>query len=269
MENKDRKMRRREGKVRLTLISGPEQLEYIFEERSSCILGRAKGCFPGFPADKAHRIISRHHCLLDINPPEIVVRDLGSRGGTFVNGQLIGQRPEGMDPGESRKLVFPEVKLKDGDELKLCKKGTAIFRVNIVGPPIPATRTCPQCGRDVSAEAGAEGPGAFVCTACRKNPESFFSEQKSGGKRVVPALRGYRIQKKLDKGGQGSVWLAKSERTGDPVAVKVMLPKVAADERAIDRFLREMASNRVLNHRHVVRLFSSGFARGTFYIVLE
>ncbi|KYC36281.1 hypothetical protein WA1_52005 [Scytonema hofmannii PCC 7110] len=37
-------------------------------------------------------IFSRYHCLLDINPPDIRVRDFGSRNGTYVNGKKIGQR---------------------------------------------------------------------------------------------------------------------------------------------------------------------------------
>jgi pSer/pThr/pTyr-binding forkhead associated (FHA) protein len=36
--------------------------------------------------------ISRYHCLLDINSPDIRVRDLGSLNGTIVNGKKIGQR---------------------------------------------------------------------------------------------------------------------------------------------------------------------------------
>lgn len=41
-------------------------------------------------ADDAHA--SRHHCLLEVNPPHGYVRDLGSRNGTFVNGDRVRER---------------------------------------------------------------------------------------------------------------------------------------------------------------------------------
>jgi serine/threonine-protein kinase len=48
-----------------------------------------------------------------------------------------------------------------------------------------------------------------------------------------------------------------------------MLPRVAADERTVNRFLLEVSNTRLLNHRHVVRLFDVGYSRGTFFMVLE
>ena len=65
---------------------------FIFDERTTCIVGRAGDCSPQLPDDEQHRTISRHHCLFDINPPGIRVRDFGSKNGTYVNGVKIGQR---------------------------------------------------------------------------------------------------------------------------------------------------------------------------------
>jgi len=39
-------------------------------------------------ADK-DQLISRHHCQLDIDPPSLQVRDLGSTNGTFINGKEV------------------------------------------------------------------------------------------------------------------------------------------------------------------------------------
>ncbi|MDF0552306.1 FHA domain-containing protein [Kamptonema sp. UHCC 0994] len=50
--------------------------------------------------EENHRTISRYHCLLDINPPDIRVRDFGSKNGTFVNGKKIGQRQANQTPEE-------------------------------------------------------------------------------------------------------------------------------------------------------------------------
>src|SRR5438445_7216305 len=67
----------------------------------------------------------------------------------------------------------------------------------------------------------------------------------------------------------GAVYLAKHERTGQPVAIKLMLPQVAADERAVELFQREVRNTMALQHRHVVRCLDHGYARGTFFLVLE
>ena len=60
--------------------------EFTFDERTICIIGRAPDCSPRIPDDAEHKRVSRHHCLLDINAPDICVRDFGSLNGTYVNG---------------------------------------------------------------------------------------------------------------------------------------------------------------------------------------
>ena len=112
----------------------------------------------------------------------------------------------------------------------------------------------------MTGEAGANRPGAFLCAECRK-------EQGGAGQGVV--IQDYTILKELGRGGMGSVWLARHDRTGRQVAVKVMLPQVAADERAVKRFLLEMTNTRILNHPNVVRVEDAGFSRGVFFLTLE
>lgn len=48
-----------------------------------------------------------------------------------------------------------------------------------------------------------------------------------------------------------------------------MLAQVAADERAVQRFLREMTNTRIFNHPNVVRVEDAGFSRGVFFLTLE
>jgi serine/threonine protein kinase len=67
----------------------------------------------------------------------------------------------------------------------------------------------------------------------------------------------------------GAVYLARHNRTGQPAAVKLMLPRIAADDRAVALFQREVRNTMALRHQHVVRLLDQGYARGTFFMVLE
>ncbi|MSR64891.1 MAG: FHA domain-containing protein [Verrucomicrobiae bacterium] len=285
--------------------------EFVFAERTSCILGRAHDCSPKLPEDAEHQTISRNHCLLDINPPDIRVRDFGSKNGTFVNGKKIGQREQHMSAEDGAKMQFPEHELKDGDQIEL---GDTVFRVgifvptvctecskeipeakkakaqrapgifqcdvcrakaekaNIKAPPKPKPKVCAKCGRDVSKEMGEHRHGDFVCSTCKADPmeilKLLLEMAKSGNKELI-AIQGYIIEKELGRGGMGAAYLARHDKTGERVALKVMLPKVAASPDARETFLRETENTKALKHRHVVQLRDAGCSNGTFFFTME
>src|SRR4051812_10556332 len=56
------------------------------------VLGRSGACDIQLPNTLEFLDISRQHCVLDVGPPLVRVRDLGSRNGTFINGERI-RRP--------------------------------------------------------------------------------------------------------------------------------------------------------------------------------
>ena len=153
--------------VTLAVVRGKLQgQQFAFAERATCILGRAADCQPRLPDDPAHRRISRHHCLLDINPPDIRVRDFGSMNGTFVNAELIGQRPRGMTPEQGAQLRFLERDLKDGDLVKL---GDTEMQVKIVVPACCAT--CSVAIPELQKAASQKGPGYYLCERCARKAE--------------------------------------------------------------------------------------------------
>jgi serine/threonine protein kinase len=93
--------------------------------------------------------------------------------------------------------------------------------------------------------------------------------QSQAGDAELRVLRGYDVLEELGTGGLGAVYLARHQRTGAPAAIKLLLPKVAADEEAIALFQREIRNTMALSHRHVVRLHDHGFAKGALFMVLE
>ena len=116
-------------KITLTIIEGNLKGEqFSFDSRTTCIIGRAPDCNIKIPNDQEHSSISRYHCLLDINPPNIRIRDFGSLHGTYVNDKCIGKREENQTPEEGAKLDLAEYDLKDGDLIKL---SNSVFKVNI------------------------------------------------------------------------------------------------------------------------------------------
>jgi pSer/pThr/pTyr-binding forkhead associated (FHA) protein len=125
--------------VRITLTAPQDGLpdrEVVFAEPAECLIGRGPDCAIRVPNDPANGNVSRRHCALEVDPPHVRVRDLGSRNGTFVNGRKIGQRPPGPAAESSGTWVSGACPLQDGDVLGVA--GTT-FRVRIAvgGEAVP------------------------------------------------------------------------------------------------------------------------------------
>jgi pSer/pThr/pTyr-binding forkhead associated (FHA) protein len=111
----------------LTVISGPNAGErHVFEEPTVCVLGRSPACW--LRADPADFTVSRRHCLLIVKPPHVIVQDLGSLNGTYVNGMNIGHRSRGylLEAGDPESHT--RYTLKEGDVLQV---GHTCFRVEV------------------------------------------------------------------------------------------------------------------------------------------
>jgi len=76
--------------VRLTVLTGlHKNRRFCFCGPNRCQVGRALDCFVQLFGAERDQLISRHHCQLDIDPPSLQVRDLGSTNGTFINGKEV------------------------------------------------------------------------------------------------------------------------------------------------------------------------------------
>ena len=86
--------------------------------------------------------------------------------------------------------------------------------------------------------------------------------------RLKAALAGtYRIERELGAGGMATVYLGRDLRHDRDVAIKVLLPKVAAALSA-ERFLQEIHIAAQLQHPLILPLFDSGEADGLYYYVM-
>ena len=79
----------------------------------------------------------------------------------------------------------------------------------------------------------------------------------------------YRLSRLIAKGGMAEVWEAVDDVLGRPVAVKVLLPNLAADESFRERFRREAIAAARLAHPNVVATFDTGTDDGITFIVME
>lgn len=282
--------------VTLSVVKGPTAgAEFTFDQKAHCVVGRAADCNPQIIEDGPRPLVSRHHCLFDINPPDIRVRDFGSLNGTHVNGAEIGRRLPGQTPEEGALLEFRERDLVDGDEVRL---GDTRIRIGVVVPPI-----CRRCGTEINAgadvcdrcrltqvnapqvnapqvarctvcqrEIPGRRSGKLVCENCKRDPgelvRALLRNAAAGGKDLL-AIRGYEPLRELGRGGQGVVYLVRHTDSGEERALKVLPAKVAVDPKAEQSFLREMDIVRGLNHPNIVAFREGGVSGATFYFVCE
>ena len=80
----------------------------------------------------------------------------------------------------------------------------------------------------------------------------------------------YRLLRQLGRGGMGSVWAARNELTDRDFAVKFLLPELARNRDALDRFFLEARACGQIKHPAVVAVYDMGQAEdGTPYLVME
>lgn len=98
----------------------------------------------------------------------------------------------------------------------------------------------------------------------------FLGESTGDNPRSCPGP--YRILRILGSGATGHVYLAHDEGLVRDVAIKVLRPELAADERSRARFDREARAAVAVRHEHVVAVYHVGVGGPEFaspYIVME
>ena len=79
----------------------------------------------------------------------------------------------------------------------------------------------------------------------------------------------YRLKRLIAQGGMAEVWEAEDDILGRPVAVKILLQNLAADESFRERFRREAIAAARLAHPNVVATYDTGTDGGVTFIVME
>ncbi len=80
---------------------------------------------------------------------------------------------------------------------------------------------------------------------------------------------GYRIEELIGRGGMGVVYRAYDLRLKRPVALKLVTPSLARDERFRERFARESELVMSLEHPNVVPIYDAGDVDGSVYLAMR
>ena len=116
--------------------------------------------------------------------------------------------------------------------------------------------------------------GSNFCLSCGTNlTDAGASQPEFRGnisERLTQTLEGrYEIGKLLGRGGMGAVFLAQDLTLERPVAIKVLPPEVAHDEKLVGRFQREARTAAKLDHPNIIPIFAVESADDFHYFVMK
>jgi serine/threonine protein kinase len=80
---------------------------------------------------------------------------------------------------------------------------------------------------------------------------------------------GYRVESLVARGGMGVVYRATDLSLQRPVALKLIAPELAEDERFRGRFLKESRLAAALDHANVVPIYEAGEQDGQLYLAMR
>jgi serine/threonine protein kinase len=119
-------------------------------------------------------------------------------------------------------------------------------------------KKCPRCG--------AEFPDTTtLCTADGSGLEA------TGDPLVGETLAGkYRVEERISVGGMGTVYRGTHILMGKKVAIKVLRPSLAADEKIVARFSREARAASKISHPHALSVTDFGEDEGgVVFLIME
>lgn len=112
-----------------------------------------------------------------------------------------------------------------------------------------------------------ESTADYPQTESGSAPSSFMRVEP--GDEIPKSIGDYTILRNLGEGGMGKVYLGEDIRLGRKVAIKTMLPELAANPSARKRFIREARAAAALEHDNIVPIWQIGEAAdGSPFIVM-
>ncbi|MBN1271530.1 MAG: protein kinase [Candidatus Aminicenantes bacterium] len=120
------------------------------------------------------------------------------------------------------------------------------------------TRFCGQCGTPLTKES----------TSMPSSTETY--QTPSVSLKVGEMFAGrYHVIEEVGRGGMGTVYKALDTEINEKVALKLLKPEIAADEKTIQRFRNELKVARKISHKNICRMYHLGKEQNTRFITME
>jgi len=207
---------------RLRITIGPDKgRDFPLTATAPLIVGRA----PSTDARLSDKAVSSVHCQFFVENGQVSVLDLGSKFGTFVNGQRVTQATL-LKAGDVIHIGDTQIVLQTADEMPLT----------------------------VAEQAGVP----TASTAARKPTRRTVLPPDRLQELAGQKLANFQVGTLLARGENGLVFRAQSLKDNQPVALKVFWPEFAQDEEDVQRFIRAMKTLMPLKHPHLVTVRGAG-----------
>jgi serine/threonine-protein kinase len=232
---------------RIVVTSGPDTGRTLdLPENSPLLIGRSK--------TTAHPLadpeVSRVHCKLEIAGSAVVVTDLNSTGGTFVNGKKI--REHKLQEGDIIRLGATELRVEGGDEV-------TTFRGQVKSPLLQKASAAPV--RSTAAQSTPPPPSSEPASA----PQRIGNLADLAGQTISH----YQLGDIIARGRNGIVFRATDARDARTVALKVLKPELMEKDVERRRFIRAMKTVLPLDHQNLVRVYGAGQKNAICWIAME
>jgi len=146
-------------------------------------------------------------------------------------------------------------------------------KVSLPGKEEPETAPIPRLKKPSAGGKGKPDTAPIPAGVARYEPPDVKPRPggivERWGKVPRSLIEGYRLEKLMGEGSMGAVFKAEQLSLHRPVAIKVLAPRLAQNERFLRRFLREARAVAKLNHPNVVSGIDVGEAQGFNYFVME
>jgi eukaryotic-like serine/threonine-protein kinase len=183
--------------------------------------------------------VSRKHASIEPDGANLVIKDLGSAGGIFVNGYRVGEQGH---------------VLREGDRIRIGRT-EMVFRARSWAPPLPPVIS-PPAPKVVEPSYRVAPPGAPTEVSDKDLPWRLDGR--------------YDLEAKLSEDSNGTLYRARRLALNDYVAVRVLRPELVKYEVAVERFRRQAQVAARIKHPNSVQVFDFGYSpEGAAYIVEE
>jgi serine/threonine protein kinase len=120
----------------------------------------------------------------------------------------------------------------------------------------PLINSCPSCGQLIDVSQ-LEPYSKIICQGCHDTI------------RVRTHFHHFQIKEQIGVGGMSRVFRATDTALKRDVALKILNRQCSSDERRVSQFEHEARITAAISHPNVVKVYSSGWDQGYFYIAME
>ena len=195
----------------------------------------------------------------------IMVEDLGSANGTFVNGERV-RGPRQLYSGDKVRVGTTLLEVADVGAAPAARPATP------APPPAtpvpPAARPAPPPAPRV-ADTPARTPPAAPPPRPRPRPAPAERSPVATELPLDSVFAGCRVEEVIGRGDMGVVYRAEELALQRTVALKLIVSEYSREERFRERFRRESRIAAAIDHPNVIPVFDAGEEQGALYIMMR